>query len=92
MLRVKSRLHVACWQPKREDRSSTSLSCASIACSLAELPALSLEDLLHLVENLHLLRRALAVLGPVRWRDDDRFVRDHLDVVPADGDVTMQVD
>lgn len=91
MLRVKSRLHVACWQPKREDRSSTSLSCASVARSLAELPALSLKDLLHLIQNLHLLRRALAVLGPVRRRDDDRFVCDHLDIVPADGDVTIRV-
>jgi hypothetical protein len=56
---------------------------------LAKFPALALEDFLHLVEDLHFLRGALAVLGPVWRRDDDGFVRNHLGVVPADGDVTV---
>ena len=68
---------------------SASLTCAGVAGSLAELPALSLEDLLHLVQDCDLLRRTLAVLGSVRRRDNDRFVRDHLDVMPADGNVTI---
>jgi hypothetical protein len=42
-----------------------------------------------LVQNLLFRRRALAVLGSVRRRDDNRLVRDHLDIVPADGDVTV---
>lgn len=56
---------------------------------LAQLPALSLEHFLDLVQHLYLLRRALAVLGPVGRRDDDGFMGDHLGVVPADGDVTV---
>ena len=76
----------------RKDLSSASLACASVAGSLAELPALSFQDLLHLVQNLLFLRRALAVLGAVWRRDDDRFVGDHLDIVPADGNVTVNLD
>ena len=71
--------------------SSASLSCTSVAGSLAELPALSLEDFLDLVQDLHFLRRTLAVLGTVRRGDDDRFVRDHLSIVPTDGDVTVDL-
>jgi hypothetical protein len=39
---------------------------------------------------LHFLRGAFAVLGPVGRRDDDGFVCDHLGVVPADWDVTVE--
>lgn len=84
-------LPVAGWQHGTQRPFSASLACASVAGSLAELPALSFQNLLHLVQDLLFLRRALAVLGTVRWRDDDRFVRDHLDIVPADGDVTVNI-
>lgn len=75
----------------RKDRFSASLTCTSVAGSLAELPALSFQNLLHLIQDLLFLRRALTVLGAVRRRDDHRFVRDHLDIVPADGNVTVNV-
>lgn len=71
--------------------SSATLTRSTIACFLllAQLPPLPLQHSLHLVQHLHLLRRALAVLGPVGRGDDDGFVRDHLGVVPADGDVAV---
>lgn len=82
-------LTVAGWQQSTQRPFSASLTCASVAGSLAELPALSFQNPLHLVQNLLFRRRALTVLGSVRRRDDDRLVRDHLNIVPADGDVTV---
>jgi hypothetical protein len=75
---------------EREKLSSASLPRTTGLLLLAELPALALEDFLDLVEDLHFLCRAFAVLGPVGRRDDDGFVRDHLGIVPADWDVTVE--
>lgn len=80
------------WQKVEGNSNPFSTSLPRTAGSLlplAQLPALSLQHFLDLVQHLHLLRRALAILGPVRRRDDDGFVGDHLRVVPAHWDVTV---
>jgi hypothetical protein len=80
---------LAIGQEEQESLSTSLPRAASSLLPLAQLPALSLQHFLDLVQHLHLLRRALAVLGPVRRRDDHSVVGNHLGVVPAHGDVTI---